>query len=132
MAARSAAGCCRSSSNPWPTSRYPRTFYLIIAWRILLLVTLGRDCPELDCEVLFTPEEWQAAWIVGRRQAPPETHPSLGEMLHLVGRFGGHLGRKGDGTPGPKALWQGLQCVMNYVETLQAVGHFQNSARSCG
>lgn len=106
--------------------------YLIIAWRILLLVTLGRDVPELDCEVLFTPEEWQAAWIVGHRQVPPGTPPTLGEMVRLVGRFGGHLGRKGDGPPGPKALWQGLQCVMRYVEALQAVGHFQNSERSCG
>jgi hypothetical protein len=98
--------------------------YLIIAWRILLLVTLGREVPELDCEVLFTPEEWRAAWIVAYHQTPPETPPPLGEMVALVGRFGGHLGRKRDGPPGPKALWQGLQCVMNYVEALQAVGHF--------
>lgn len=47
--------------------------YLIIAWRILLLVTLGREVPDLDCEVLFTPEEWQAAWLVGHRQPPPDT-----------------------------------------------------------
>lgn len=100
--------------------------YLIIAWRILLLVTLGRELPELDCEVLFTPEEWRAAWIVGRRQAPPDSPPSLGEMVRLVGRFGGHLGRKRDGPPGPKALWQGLQCIMNYVEALQAVGHLDD------
>lgn len=31
--------------------------------------------------------------------------------------------------PGPKALWQGLQCVMNYVEALQAVGHLQDLER---
>ena len=41
--------------------------YLIIAWRILHLVTWGRDCPHLPCDVVFDPEEWQAAWIVAHR-----------------------------------------------------------------
>ena len=51
--------------------------YLIIAWRILHLVAWGRDCPNLPCEVVFDPEEWQAAWrIVAHRRPPPETpHP---------------------------------------------------------
>jgi hypothetical protein len=29
--------------------------YLIIAWRILHLVTWGRHCPNLPCEVVFDP-----------------------------------------------------------------------------
>ena len=49
--------------------------YLIIAWRILHLVTWGRDCPKLPCDVVFDPEEWQAAWIVAHRTKPPETPP---------------------------------------------------------
>ena len=35
--------------------------YLIIAWGILYLATWGRDCPNLPCDVVFDPEEWQAA-----------------------------------------------------------------------
>ncbi|MEF8701287.1 MAG: hypothetical protein V5B33_18645 [Candidatus Accumulibacter sp. UW20] len=31
--------------------------YLIIAWRILYLVTWGRECPALPCEVVFDREE---------------------------------------------------------------------------
>ena len=34
--------------------------YLVIAWRILYLMTLGRDCPHLPCEVAFSAEEWRA------------------------------------------------------------------------
>lgn len=34
---------------------------LIIAWRILHLVTEGRGCPNLPCDAVFDPEEWQAA-----------------------------------------------------------------------
>jgi hypothetical protein len=94
--------------------------YLIIAWRILHLVTWGRDCPNLPCNVVFDPEEWQAAWIVAHRTQPPETPPPLGQMVRLIARFGGFLGRKHDGHPGPKALWEGLQKVRAFVIALEA------------
>ena len=93
--------------------------YLVIAWRILHLVTLGRDCPGLPCDVAFSAEEWRAAWLVAKRQPPPETPPPLGEMVRIVAGFGGFLGRKGDGHPGPKALWEGLLKLMAYVEAFQ-------------
>lgn len=94
--------------------------YLIIAWRILHLVTWGRDCPDLPCEVMFAPEEWQAAWIVAHRSPPPATAPRLGEMVRLIAGFGGFLGRKGDGHPGPKALWTGMQRVREFAIALEA------------
>ena len=47
--------------------------FLIIAWRILHVVTLGRECPDLPCDVVFDTEEWQAAWIV-------ETCPERGAL----------------------------------------------------
>ncbi len=85
--------------------------YLIIAWRILHLVTWGREGPDLSCEVVFDPEEWQAAWIVAHRTKPPETPTPLGQMIRLIAGFGGFLGRKGAGHPGPKAIWEGIQNV---------------------
>jgi hypothetical protein len=74
--------------------------YLIVAWRILSLVTLGRECPELSCEGVLAPEEWQAAWIVARCERPLSTPPTWGQMTRIVAGFGGFLGRKGDGHPG--------------------------------
>jgi Transposase DNA-binding/Transposase Tn5 dimerisation domain len=94
--------------------------YLIIAWRILHLVTWGRDCPDLPCEVVFDPEEWQAAWIVAHWRPPPDTPPTLGMMVRLIARFGGFLGRKSDGHPGPKAIWQGMQRVREFALALEA------------
>jgi hypothetical protein len=90
--------------------------YLVIAWRILHLVTLGRDSPGLPCDVAFSAEEWRAAWLVARRCPPPDAPPPLGEMVRIVAGFGGFLGRKADGHPGPKALWEGLLKLMAYVE----------------
>src|SRR5512143_2124617 len=43
--------------------------YLIIAWRILQVVTWGRNCPDLPCEVVFDSEEW--AGCLDRGQALP-------------------------------------------------------------
>ena len=93
--------------------------YLIIAWRILHLVTWGRDCPNLPCDVVFDPEEWQAAWIVAYRAKPPETPPPLGQMVRLIAGFGGFLGRKHDGHPGPKAIWEGMQKVRAFAIALE-------------
>ncbi|MFZ1829397.1 MAG: IS4 family transposase, partial [Candidatus Competibacteraceae bacterium] len=94
--------------------------YLIIAWRILHLVTWGRDCPHLPCDVVFDPEEWQAAWIVAHRTPPPQIPPPLGQMVRLIAGFGGFLGRKHDGHPGPKAIWEGLQKVRAFAIALEA------------
>ena len=94
--------------------------YLIIAWRILHLVTWGRDCPNLPCDVVFDPEEWQAAWIVAYRTKPAETPPPLSQMVRLIAGFGGFLGRKHDGHPGPKAIWEGMQKVRAFAIALEA------------
>lgn len=91
------------------------SIFLIIAWRILHVVTLGRECPNLPCDVVFDTEEWQAAWIVEKRQKPPEKPPKLGEMLVLIATFGGFLARKGDGYPGPKAIWEGIEKVRHFA-----------------
>jgi hypothetical protein len=106
--------------------------YLVIAWRILYLMTLGRDCPALPCDVAFAPEEWQAAWLIAKRQPPPATPPTLGEMIRLIAGFGGFLGRKGDGHPGPKALWEGMMKLTAYVEAFQSLREVYGTATTCG
>jgi hypothetical protein len=100
------------------------SLYLIVAWRVLFLTRLGRTCPDLSCEVVFTPEEWHAVYIVAKRKKPPKEPPRLNEMIRMVASFGGFLGRKDDGEPGPKALWTGLQRIRDFVlmrETLRAL-----------
>lgn len=94
--------------------------YMIIAWRVLFTLMLGRNCPELCCEVLFEKEEWQAVYIVVKRLPPPVTPPSLGEIVSMVASLGGYLARKHDSPPGPKALWIGLQRLRDFVITLDA------------
>jgi hypothetical protein len=55
--------------------------------------------------------------------------PRLNEVLRLIARLGGFLGRKGDGEPGAKAIWLGLKEVHVAARTLQklrAGGHAGN------
>lgn len=72
------------------------------------------------CEVVFDPQEWQAAWIVAHRRPPPVTPPRLGEMVRLIASFGGFLGRKSDGHPGLKAIWEGMQQIQAFAMGIAA------------
>jgi hypothetical protein len=42
-------------------------------------------------------------------------------MIRLIASLGGFLGRKGDGEPGAKTLWIGLQRIMDAASTIQAL-----------
>jgi len=94
------------------------TLFMIVAWRIMFLMKLGRECPDLPCSMVFEQGEWEAAYIVYKKSTPPEKPPSLNEMIKIVASFGGYIGRKGDGPPGPKVLWIGLQRVKDFALAL--------------
>jgi Transposase Tn5 dimerisation domain/Transposase DNA-binding len=98
-------------------------FYMVIAWRVLYLSMLGRTVPDLPCEVVFSVEEWKAIYIVVQKKKPPLCPPPLREMLALMARLGGYLARKGDGPPGPKAIWIGLQRTRDFVVAIEAMGN---------
>ena len=78
---------------------------MVIAWRIQLMVRLGREVPELPAEVLFSDTELRvlATFARSRTFAPPQ---HLGEAVELLARLGGWLGRTRD-PPGAQLLWHG-------------------------
>lgn len=94
--------------------------YMIIAWRVLFLMRLGRQCPQLPCDVVFSDAEWRAVYLVTQKRQPPSEPPPLADMLAMVARLGGHLGRKGDGPPGAKTIWIGLQRAYDFVLAFEA------------
>ena len=102
-------------------------FYLIIAWRVLFLTHLGRTCPDMPCDTVFDEAEWKAVYLVTQRRPPPETPPSLDTLVRLVASLGGFLNRTGDGFPGPKTLWIGLQRAADFVLALEAQRNVNSS-----
>jgi hypothetical protein len=92
------------------------TIYMIIAWRILYLTMLSRECPEVNCDVVFSKEEWEIAYIMTYRKKPPKKAIKLKSMMLLIAQFGGYLNRKNDGDPGPTAIWIGLQRLRDFIK----------------
>jgi transposase Tn5 family protein/transposase-like protein len=105
------SGCEVEKSQLETAKRYRNYLALcmIVAWRVMYLMMLGRRCPEMPCDEVLQEDEWQAVYSVVKQQAPPAQAPPLGEMLLLIAALGGYLGRPSDGPPGPKAVWRGLQ-----------------------
>mgnify|MGYP005838828109 CR=1 FL=1 len=87
----------------------------IIAWKILWFVYEARETPNMSCEVVLEPFEWKMLdCIVNKKTTPSKTPLSLKDAALFIAKLGGFWGRKGDGTPGAKVLWRGL----NELKTL--------------
>lgn len=83
---------------------------MVVAWRIYHLTKLGREVPDVPCTVFFEEAEWKALVAYqSKNPIPPSNPPSLREAVRMTASLGGFLGRKGDGEPGTKTLWLGLQ-----------------------
>lgn len=96
--------------------------YKIIAWRVLYLTMLGRHCPHLPCDMLFTADEWKPVWKITRQEPLPATAPSLSEFLLLLAELGGHNGRTKDGPPGPQSIWVGVRRMTDFAMAWRAFG----------
>ena len=55
-----------------------------------------------------------AAYILNKQRLPDKS-PSLNEVVRLVARLGGFLARKGDGEPGVKTIWLGMQRIIDFA-----------------
>ena len=88
--------------------------YMVVAWRIARLMRLGRTCPDLNAQLMFEPDEWKAAYILNHQKVPSEP-PTLNEVLRLVARLGGFVARNGDGEPGVKTIWLGMQRILDFA-----------------
>lgn len=105
------SGCKVEESQLETAARFEPYLALcqIVAWRVMHVMMLGRECPELPCDVAFDADEWQAVYAAVKKQPPPAEPPSIKTIVGLIASLGGWLGRPCDGEPGPKAVWVGMQ-----------------------
>ncbi len=89
--------------------------YMIVAWRVLFVLMMGRECPELPCDAVFEETEWKAVYVIMTDEPAPSQPPTLGTIVELIAELGGYLGRKHDGPPGPQTMWIGLQRMRDFA-----------------
>ena len=83
-------------------------FFSVIAWRVMYVCHLGRQCPDIDCEVLFEASEWKSVYSIIGEDIPENGCPGLNDVVRAIARLGGFMNRPQD-EPGTQTLWIGLQ-----------------------
>jgi len=98
--------------------------YSMAAFRVMQLVYESRHHREVSCEVVLTKAQWKTLYMLihGNNQIPKQP-PSLQQAVMWIGRLGGHLGRKSDGPPGLKTVWQGYQQLCHAASVYELMTH---------
>jgi len=102
-------------------------FYRIIAWRVMYLTHLNRECPSLPCDVVFADYEWMSVWKVTTKEEIPDTPPPLSEFMPLLTRLGGYNNRPGEPAPGPQTVWVGIRRMCDFATAWLAFGPKQET-----
>ena len=92
--------------------------FMIVASRVARRMRLGRTALELDAALLFSPEEWRAAYILAKKR-PPKGASRRNTLIRLIAVLGGVLGRGCDGEAGMQTLWPGLRRVRDCAEGMR-------------
>lgn len=91
--------------------------YSLAGFKIMQLVYLSRTQPDISCDVVLTLEQWSVLYmLIHKSNDLPPKPPSLKDAVAWIGRLGGHLGRKSDGPPGLKTVWQGYKRLCDATE----------------
>jgi hypothetical protein len=102
--------------------------YMIVAWRVMALCRLGRECPDLSCEVLFETSEWKAVYLIVEKKPLPAKPPTLNQLIRMIAMLGGYVPRKST-EPGTQTLWIGLQRMHDLANCYDTCGPHAKNAR---
>ena len=83
------------------------------AVRLLQLRASARQTPEQPASQTLPTE---IVHVVAARAGVPADQLTTQQCWHTIARFGGYLGRKGDGPPGWKTLWGGWLYIQTLLE----------------
>jgi hypothetical protein len=90
-------------------------FYKIIAWRIMHLTYMNRECPTLPCDTVFDDCEWMSVWCVVTKKELPPTPPTLSEFMALLTQLGGYNNRATESPFGPQPVWVGIRRMTDFA-----------------
>lgn len=111
------SGCAIEAHQHETAQRLARaiTIDAVIGWRVMLLTLLGREAPELPCELIFSTHECKLLETLQPRVAPETMEQdgkkkdlTLGSAYIIIGRLGGALYRNARELPGHQTVMRGL------------------------
>lgn len=96
---------------------------MILAWRVIYTMMLGRVCSEMSVNEVFEEAEWKAVYkIVNGKKALPRKPPKLGDFIVMVAILGGYIDQKGAEPPGVKTMWKGMARMVDFAIAWEAFG----------
>jgi hypothetical protein len=99
------------------------TLFSILGVRLMYVAYLARVQPEQPASDVFSHEEIEALHVRLYKTLPPAESISLREAVRMLGRIGGHLGRKCDGEPGMTVIWRGWMRLHEDVMVIRSMKH---------
>lgn len=117
---------CKVEERQLQTSERIRNLiaiFLILSWRVLFTMMLGRICGEMSCADLFNEAEWKSVYkILNRKKALPRKPPRLSEFIKMIAELGGYVEQKNGGPPGVKTIWKGMARMVDFSIAWEAFG----------
>lgn len=97
--------------------------FMLLAWRVVFTMMLGRICGEMSCADLFDEAEWKSVYkILNKKKALPRKPPSLGEFIAMIAKLGGYVEHKDGEPPGVKTMWKGMARMVDFSIAWEAFG----------
>lgn len=109
---------CAAEQREFETAEHLQrvlAFDMIVAWRILACVKLGRALPQLPASVLYTKDELTVLLALQKKKSNDSVPATLtlADANRCVAQLAGYLGRANDGPPGAETVSQGLRKLMD-------------------
>ncbi|MDR3490896.1 MAG: IS4 family transposase [Gammaproteobacteria bacterium] len=93
------------------------TLKSIIAYRLFWLTLINRAKPNESCEQVLTPLEWKVLYCrIYKTNKVPRKSLTVRDVIHMIAKLGGFLGRKSDGEPGMTTIWRGWNKLTELVQ----------------
>jgi transposase-like protein/transposase Tn5 family protein len=95
--------------------------FCVISWRIMYAMMLGRICPDMPCDQIFSEAEWKSVYkILNKKEKIPDEPPPLMRFIKMVATLGGYVDSKSAGVPGAKVMWRGMSRMMDFAIAWEA------------
>lgn len=99
------------------------SIFMVLSWRVMFTMMLGRVCSEMSCSDIFEEAEWKSVYkILNKKKALPRKPPALGEFVIMVAVLGGYVTSKSAEPPGVKTMWKGMARMVDFAIAWDAFG----------